>query len=125
MLEAKSFVVFHYEDTNCKQKGVFMNPKTIDDLSIENDEIILLRGKEREESALKVHSSDEVPREAVGMSWLMQNNFDIQVGETVSIRSKKDLYWWQIRKEPNSYIVPTAGKCNWRKIWFFDRGYYI
>merc|ERR1712126_230115 len=78
-----------------------------------------------EETSLKVHASDEIPKTSIGMNWLMQNNLDVQVGDSVSVTTRGNMYWWQIRKEPNKYIVPTAGKCSWRKIWFFDRGYYI
>ena len=125
MQEPRYFVVLHYEDASCKTSGVFMNPKTMEEMSIENDEIVLVKGHEQEETALKVHASDDISPSSVGMNWLMQNNLDVQVGDSVSIRGKGNMYWWQFRKEPNKYIVPTAGKCNWRKIWFFDRGYYI
>ena len=125
MKDTRHFIVLHYEDASCKTSGIFLNSKTMVEMSIENDEIVLVKGRNREESALKVHGSDKIPEASVGMNWLMQNNLDVEVGESLSVRTKGNMYWWQIRKEPNKYIVPTAGKCNWRKIWFFDRGYYI
>ena len=125
MKEMRHFVVLHFEDATCKTSGVFMNRKAMDEMSIENDEIVLVKGQDQEETALKVHASDEIPKTSIGMNWLMQNNLDVQVGDSVSVRTRGNMYWWQIRKEPNKYIVPTAGKCSWRKIWFFDRGYYI
>ena len=118
------FVVLDY-DNNYKP-GIFLNSQTIKKMSIDSGETIVLKGANKRESTWKMYPDDKVPILSIGLSSLIQNLVQVCVGEFVSIVNGTSNKWEaKIKKELNYRLPQGAIKPAWRKVWFFDRGYYM
>ena len=129
---SKDFVVLDYD--RAERSGVLLNSQTMERMSLDFGESIFIKGNNGKEASWKVYPDDEVPIIAVGMNWLTQDSMQVRVGDFVSVTSPSvqvlvnspSANWEpKINRKPNTYIPKAAIKQAWRKIWFFDRGYYL
>ena len=124
MYGSNNFIVLDYDNNN--RPGIFLNSQTIEKMSIDSGETIVLKGGNKRESTWKMYPDDKVLILSIGMNWLIQNILQVRVGEFVSIVNGTSNKWEaKIRKELNYRLPRGAIKPAWRKVWFFDRGYYM
>ena len=126
-----------YEDllvldgTRKERSSVYLSYETMNKMSMESGETILLKSKRGNESTWLAYPNHEVPENGIVMSRLIQRMVPVHNGEIVSMTTLPTL-------SPNSAVdcgvieytlPPGAPKHNLPKIWFYycchSQGFYV
>ena len=100
MNSSKTLIV---QDNNTEERScVYLSYEKMDQLLLDYGAIVLVKGRNRKESACIVMPDDTVPKKAIGMNWVIRSFLQVRVGDIVTIRVAQNLKYGK-----NINLMPT------------------